>query len=182
MTPAGEQQPRRSTEHFVHKESHWKENQSGRSNTECINAILQKLMEDPKILCGSASQAWHFFEPDSNNQVDRKSFKEKVAALKVLTNEEILALCDYVDYAASGQIDYDGWKAGLLLALASSKDLHNLPTEEEFNAWMFRIKAKLVAKGLTPKQAFDVVDLNKDQRLTHEEFLHGMTKLELGLS
>jgi Ca2+-binding EF-hand superfamily protein len=139
-------------------------------------------MDDPTIHCNSASQAWAFFGPDKENQVDRDTFYTKVKSLDILTQEETSGLLEYVDYGGSGSIDYDEWKAGLMMALASSGELHALPTEEEFNAVMYRIDAKLKSKGITPKKAFEMCDLDKSKGLTHEEFMQGMLKLQVGLS
>lgn len=154
----------------------------GRPMVDCINLILEKLMSDPVNKVSTASQAWAFFEPDDTNQVDSNHFQAKISGLDILTQDEIVSLLEYVDYGASGSVDYGEWKAGLMMALAASGDLHALPTEEEFNAVMFRIKAKLVAKGMTPKEAFGSCDFDNSAELSHDEFMQGMLKLQLGLS
>lgn len=150
--------------------------------TECVNVILQRLMDDPTIQCNSASQAWRYFEPSEENTVDRHNFYTKVTVLDILTQGEVAGLLEFVDYGGSGSIDYDEWKAALMMALAASGELHALPTEEEFNAVMYRIDAKLKAKGISAKEAFEMCDLDKSKGLTHEEFTQGMIKLQVGLS
>merc|ERR1739848_296915 len=104
-------------------------------------------MNDPKNNVSTASQAWAFFEPDDTNQVDSIRFQERIRKFDILTPDEVVNLLGYIDYSGSGTVDFDEWKAALMMALTASGELHALPTEEEFNAIMFRIKAKIVAKG-----------------------------------
>lgn len=167
----------------------------GKPMSECMGLLLKALMDDPKYQCTSASQAWAFFEPGSelvhklelpsspkrsSEEVTRSRFRDKVSELGVLTSSEILDTVDFLDSGCSGSVNYDEWKAGVMLALAANGDLNALLTEEEFNAIMFRIKTKIDAKGKTIEEVFQAIDLDGNASLSTEEFAQGI--IEFGVS
>merc|ERR1719428_43428 len=152
----------------------------GKPMSECMGLVLKALMDDPKYQCTSASQAWAFFMPGSSKEVTRSRFRDKLFELGVLTSSEIVDTVDFLDSGCSGSVNYDEWKAGVMLALAANGDLHALLTEEEFNAIMFRIKTKIDAKGKTIEETFQALDLDGNASLSTEEFAQGI--IEFGVS
>jgi len=157
----------------------------GRLMSECIQLVLQRLMDDPKYGCSTSTEAWTFFEPEVDSgvsQVNCNRFRDKIHGLNILTDNEVLGLIEYID-SGSGFVDYDEWKAGVIMALAASGELHALPTEEEFNAVMFRIQAKMTSKGMkSVKAGLESCGFDTSKSFPYDEFMKGMLQLKVGLS
>jgi len=150
-----------------------------KEGSACVGAILRKLMSQGVT---SASAAFSFFEPEADGTVTREKLSSKTVELECLDTPDITTLCEYLDPQNTGYIIFEDFKAALQRFLASSGDVHSSLTEDEFNTVMSRIKEKFDMQGLSVGQVFKDYDLDNSGTLQRNEFIDGLSKLNLGLS
>ncbi|CAJ1426171.1 unnamed protein product [Effrenium voratum] len=106
--------------------------------------------------------------------------ESRIRRLQVLSEEELRSLLQCLDDAGLGRVSYRSFRTAVAEFLAKSRDFHSALSPEEFNAILYRIKARVKENGLTVGQALREADGRS--ALPGAEFMQSLRGLRLGLS